>query len=397
MDSIAGRLRSERSQGRRSERPENGHTAYPDHKRAQQEEEIPPHAPWDTERARCDRSHINRATLERSSFTINLRSRADSTMTRSLKAVPAGETAAAEKLKAVHAQLNRFILGKEEQTRLCVACLLAQGHLLIEDLPGVGKTTLAHALAKTLGLAYQRIQFTSDLLPADIIGVSVYESESRQFNFHQGPIFAQLILADEVNRATPKTQSALLEAMGEHQVTAEGNTFALPEPFFVVATQNPSYQIGTFPLPESQLDRFLMRIRLGFPSNDAERRLLKVGDTRELVDKAESVMTSKELVVLQHRAAQLHVSDALLDYVQALIRYTRESNRFDYGLSPRAALAFLRAARAWAFMDGRDAVIPEDVQSVAIGILGHRLRYRESSDELQENIASEILQNVPIP
>src|SRR3954452_8017422 len=245
-----------------------------------------------------------------------------------------------------------IILGKEQQVRLALACLLAGGHLLIEDLPGVGKTTLAHVLARTLGLQFQRIQFTSDMLPADIIGVSIYERETGGFKFHPGPIFAQVILADEVNRATPKTQSALLEAMEEHQVTAEGETRPLPEPFFVIATQNPSHQIGTFPLPESQLDRFLMRIELGYPDAIAERALLQGVDRRDLLPQLGAAMPPAELVELQGNAREVHASNALLDYLQALVDYSRKSPDYINGLSPRAALALLNAARAWAMMDG---------------------------------------------
>src|SRR6187549_3933417 len=254
---------------------------------------------------------------------------------------------------------GRIILGKESQVRLALACLLARGHLLIEDLPGVGKTTLAHVLARTLGLHFQRIQFTSDMLPADIIGVSIYERDSGGFKFHPGPIFAQVILADEVNRATPKTQSALLEAMEEHQVTAEGETRKLPAPFFVIATQNPSEQVGTFPLPESQLDRFMMRIELGYPDRDAERALLSGTDRRDMLASLDACMTPAELMELQANAQKIHVAPALLDYVQAIVEHTRRSPDFLAGLSPRAALALVHSARAWALIEGRDKVIPE--------------------------------------
>ncbi|HEV8095604.1 MAG TPA: AAA family ATPase, partial [Burkholderiales bacterium] len=261
-----------------------------------------------------------------------------------------------------------IILGKEAQVRLSLACLLARGHLLIEDVPGVGKTTLAHVLARSLGLQFQRIQFTSDMLPADILGVSVYERETSAFRFHPGPIFAQVILADEVNRATPKTQSALLEAMEEHQVTAEGETRKLPEPFFVIATQNPSEQVGTFPLPESQLDRFLMRIELGYPGRDAERALLAGVDRRALLATLEPSLSAAELVELQQNVQEVHVAPALLDYVQALVEHTRRNPDFAAGLSPRAALALVHSARAWALIEGRDKVIPEDVQAVLPGV-----------------------------
>src|SRR3982750_2284918 len=260
-----------------------------------------------------------------------------------------------------------IILGKEQQVRLALACLLARGHLLIEDLPGVGKTTLAHVLARSLGLHFQRIQFTSDMLPADIIGVSIYERDSGSFKFHPGPIFAQVILADEVNRATPKTQSALLEAMEEHQVTAEGETRKLPEPFFVIATQNPSEQVGTFPLPESQLDRFTMRIELGYPDREAERALLSGTDRRDLLATLHPCMTPAELMELQASVQRVYVAAALLDYVQAIVEHTRRSADYVAGLSPRAALALVHSARAWALVEGRDKVLPEDVQAGLAG------------------------------
>ncbi len=276
-------------------------------------------------------------------------------------------------LQRVIRQAGQVILGKERQIRLSLACLLARGHLLIEDLPGVGKTTLAHVLAKSLGLAFHRIQFTSDMLPADIIGVSVYDRETGSFQFHPGPVFSQLILADEVNRATPKAQSALLEAMEEHQVTAEGETRRLPEPFFVIATQNPSHQVGTFPLPESQLDRFQMRIELGYPDRAAERALLQGEDRREMIEDLQPAMTPEELVALQAAARHVYASPALVDYIQAIVEHTRRSPEYVSGLSPRAALALLGCARAWALMEGRDRVLPEDVQAVLPGVAGHRL------------------------
>lgn len=302
-------------------------------------------------------------------------------------------------LNNVIRQTESAILGKPQQIRLALACLLARGHLLIEDLPGVGKTTLAQVLAHTLGLQFQRIQFTSDLLPADILGVSVYErpvtnSTSGQFKFHPGPIFAQMILADEVNRATPKAQSALLEAMEEHQVTIEGVTRPLPTPFFVIATQNPSHQVGTFPLPESQLDRFLMRIKMGYPDEEAERGLLSGVDRREIIAKLTPKMDSAELLALQLRARQVFVSAALLDYVQAILRHTREEARYTHGLSPRAGLALLSAARAWALIDGRDSVIPEDVQTVLPGVVSHRL---QTTGEHQHTLAHDLIEAVAIP
>ena len=268
---------------------------------------------------------------------------------------------------------GHIILGKEHELRLALACLIARGHLLIEDVPGVGKTTLAHVLARLIGLQFQRIQFTSDLLPADILGVSIFDRGTSAFRFHPGPVFAQLILADEINRATPKTQSALLEAMEERQVTADGETFALPEPFFVIATQNPAHQIGTFPLPESQLDRFLLRIRLGYPDRAAERALLMGEDRRELLERQPAVASPAALVELQHAAQRVHVSEALVDYVQALLGTTRNSPELANGLSPRAGLGLIAAARAWALLDGRDHVLPDDVQTLFPHVAAHRL------------------------
>lgn len=290
--------------------------------------------------------------------------------------------------------VGQIVLGKERQIRLALACLLARGHLLIEDLPGVGKTTLAHVLAQVLGLEFKRIQFTSDLLPADILGVSIYQPDTQRFHFHRGPVFAQLVLADEVNRATPKTQSALLEAMEERQVTSDGETLKLPEPFFVIATQNPHHLIGTFPLPESQLDRFLMRIELGYPDNRAERALLKGRDRRDLLSEVPRAMDAQTLLVLQQQAARLHAADALLDYIQALITATRESPALAVGLSPRGGLALLRAARAWALLEGRSLVVPEDVQAVAEPVIGHRVRFAPDARADAINI---LIKAVPIP
>ena len=304
---------------------------------------------------------------------------------------------AVELIEGSLAQLDRVILGKPEQTRLCIACLLSAGHLLIEDIPGVGKTTLAHALARTLGLKYQRIQFTSDLLPADITGVSIFDTKSGQFHFHPGPVFSQLVLADEINRATPKAQSALLEAMEENQVTSDGETLDLPQPFFVVATQNPAYQIGTFPLPESQLDRFLMRIALGYPAADAERALLLAGDRRQEIQKIRPLISPEMVTALQAMAERVHVSEALLDYVQAIVLYTREAPDFEAGLSPRAGLALLRAARAWALMSGHHGVMPEDLQAVAPSVISHRLRFRGEQAHNPSEIASKVMEAVPIP
>lgn len=292
---------------------------------------------------------------------------------------------------------NGIILGKEPQLRLAAACLLARGHLLIEDLPGVGKTTLAHLLARLLGLRFQRIQFTSDLLPADILGASVYDRESGGFAFHPGPIFAQMILADEVNRATPKTQSALLEAMEEQQVTAEGETRPLPAPFFVIATQNPGTQVGTFPLPESQLDRFLMRIAMGYPDRDAEAELLRGRDRRDMIADVEPVVMPAALVNMQAAVREVRAAEALIRYIQALLERSRVSDRFRLGLSPRAGLALLRAAQAWAFLDDRGAVLPEDVQAVFPAVAGHRLAGSEPARPGDGEAAGALLREVPVP
>jgi MoxR-like ATPase len=276
-------------------------------------------------------------------------------------------------LKSLVDQLNTVIVGKAAQTQDCVVCLLAGGHLLIEDVPGVGKTTLAHALARTFGLQFSRVQFTADLMPSDLSGVSVYERAKESFVFHPGPMFAQVLLADEINRASPKTQSALLEAMEEKQVTIEGQTRPLPQPFFVIATQNPLDQIGTYALPESQLDRFLMRISLGYPDRDAERALLAGHDRRALVDALPSLLSSAELQALQQRVLAVHASEPLLDYVQDLIAATRNGQWFVQGLSPRAGMAVLRTARAQAMLSGRDYVAPDDVQAILPQTVAHRL------------------------
>ena len=303
-----------------------------------------------------------------------------------------------QRIEQVVGQVGGIILGKEHQIRLAIACLIARGHLLIEDIPGVGKTMLAHALATSLGLGFKRIQFTSDLLPADILGVSIYNRETGGFQFHAGPIFAQVVLADEVNRATPKAQSALLEAMEEHQVTAEGETRHLPQPFFVIATQNPSHQVGTFPLPESQLDRFLMRIELGYPDAEAERALLQGEDRRDLLADLAPRMATQELVDLQHRVQQVHASAALIDYVQALVGHTRRSADYVNGLSPRAALAVLHAARAWALMASRGHVLPEDVQAVLPAVVSHRLVPAEEVSRVNGyDVAELLIKQVPIP
>ena len=300
-------------------------------------------------------------------------------------------------LTSAIAAAGSIILGKDRQIRLALACLLARGHLLIEDLPGVGKTTLAHTLAQLLGLQFSRIQFTSDLLPADITGVSIYDREKNCFRFVPGPVFAQLVLADEINRATPKTQSALLEAMEERQVTAEGETRPLPEPFFVVATQNPSHQIGTFPLPESQLDRFLMRIELGYPDRDAERALLAGGDAREKLAGLASVIAAEQLAPLQKAASATHCAPALLDYIHALVEETRRDPEWLHGLSPRAALALASAARAWAFIAGREMVLPEDVQAVFPAVAAHRLRHAQGTGHAGADDIARLIQRVPLP
>jgi MoxR-like ATPase len=303
-----------------------------------------------------------------------------------------------ERLAEALRTLEQVVLGKPAQLRLCLACLLARGHLLIEDVPGVGKTTLAHALAHVLGLAWQRVQFTSDLLPADIIGVAVFDRATQQFHFRKGPIFTQLLLADEVNRASPKTQSALLEAMEERQVSAEVTTYRLPDPFFVVATQNPHEQIGTFQLPESQLDRFLMRVELGYPDRAHERELLRGGERRDLIPQLPAALNPEGVVALQHAVRAVHVAEPILDYVQAVVRRTRERSDLKLGLSPRAGLALLRAAQAAACLAGRDAVLPEDVQAVLPAVVGHRLERRDAPGIAGgDPLARELLESVPVP
>ncbi|MBF0274646.1 MAG: AAA family ATPase [Nitrospinae bacterium] len=272
------------------------------------------------------------------------------------------------------AEIGKVILGKEHQVRLALACLFAKGHLLIEDLPGMGKTMLSHALAKALGLSYNRIQFTSDLLPADVLGFSVYVKDTGQFHYHSGPIFAQVILADEINRATPKAQSALLEAMEERQVTVEGKTRKLPEPFFVIATQNPATQAGTYPLPESQLDRFLMRIVLGYPDPTAERLLLKGNDRHEMIEGITRCINDEQLKAIQQEVTKVNATDTLLDYVQKIVEFTRNTPEIAFGLSPRASMALLRSAQSWAYLEGRNHVIPEDVQAVLPSVVEHRVR-----------------------
>ncbi len=281
---------------------------------------------------------------------------------------------------------NTIISGKEEQTKLAIACLLAKGHLLIEDLPGMGKTTLAHLLAKLFGLNYSRIQFTSDMLPADIIGVSVFNRNATEFQFHPGPVFSQLVLADEINRATAKTQSALLEAMEEQQITTDGKTYPLADPFFVIATQNPQNQTGTFPLPESQLDRFLMRIALGYPDRQTERGILSGADRRDLLQEIEPVFSTQELIRMQQQIRHVHISSALLDYVQDILQFSRYNQHFLNGLSPRAGLALLRAAQAWAFIHNREMVIPDDVKAILPAVILHRLVTRDNHNANDQQI-----------
>jgi MoxR-like ATPase len=278
-----------------------------------------------------------------------------------------------ESFRQCAAQIGSVIVGKEMQIRQSLTCLLAGGHLLIEDAPGVGKTTLAHAIAISLGLPFRRIQFTSDLLPSDVIGVSVYDRTNGQFVFHPGPIFTEVLLADEINRASPKTQSALLEAMEEAQVSVDGLSRPLPHPFFVIATQNPLHQVGTFPLPESQLDRFLMCISLGYPDRAAERQLLAGDARRDMLKALPAIARPADLLAAQAAVKQVFASHALLDYVQALLAHTRATGKYAEGLSPRAGIALLAASRAWAWLDGRDHVIPEDIQNILPAVAGHRL------------------------
>ncbi len=289
-------------------------------------------------------------------------------------------------------ELNRLILGKDASLRLALTCLFADGHLLVEDLPGMGKTTLAHGLAKVLGLKYTRVQFTSDLLPADLIGASIFEPNTGQFRFHSGPVFSQLLMADELNRATPKAQSALLEAMEEGQVSTDGKTYTLPAPFFVIATQNPQSQAGTFPLPESQLDRFLMRIKLGYPDPRSERSLLKGKHGRAVLGSIRQVISTEALIKLQKQVLEVRVSDSLLDYVQRLVAQTRHTDVCQLGLSPRGALALVKSAQSWAMIEGRDYVLPEDVQAVFVAVAGHRIigRSERHGDQLARHILSSV-------
>lgn len=292
------------------------------------------------------------------------------------------------------AEVGTVLLGKDTQVRMAICCLLAKGHLLIEDLPGMGKTTLSNALARVLGLDYKRVQFTSDLLPADILGVSIFNRDSADFEFIPGPIFTQVLLADEINRTTPKSQSALLEAMEEGQVTIEGETRELPAPFFVIATQNPSTQSGTYPLPESQLDRFLMRLSLGYPDRAAERKLLIGDDTKKRLLTLQNIISKHDLIAIQKAVEDIHCSDSLLDYVQRIIELTRTSADYAFGLSPRGALALLNCAKTWALMAGRGHVVPEDVQMVLPSVVEHRLctslDYRSENKGLSQRLLEQV-------
>lgn len=304
---------------------------------------------------------------------------------------------AQHKIKSILDQLNTVLVGKQVQVQDCVACLMAGGHLLIEDVPGVGKTTLAHALARTFGLQFSRVQFTADLMPSDLSGVSVFERSKEAFVFHPGPVFAQVLLADEINRASPKTQSALLEAMEERQVTVEGETRALPSPFFVIATQNPHDQLGTYALPESQMDRFLMRISLGYPDRMAERQLLAGADRRDMVEHLPPLLTAGELAKLQQAVMQVHIAGPLLDYVQDLIAATRSGRWFLQGLSPRAGVALVRATRAQALLGGRDYVAPDDVQAILPQTIAHRLIPVSDAGRGAVEQVRAMLEAVPLP
>lgn len=299
-------------------------------------------------------------------------------------------------LKAASAEIGRIVLGKDRQVQQAMCCLLAGGHLLIEDLPGVGKTTLSHAFARVTGLDYRRVQFTSDMLPSDILGVSIFDRNSNAFHFHDGPVFTQFLLADEINRASPKTQSALLEAMAEGRVTVEGETRALPQPFFVMATQNPWYQSGTFPLPESQLDRFLMRISLGYPDARSERALLEGGDPREQLGSLRACLDGPRILALRERVKQVEARDSVISYIQRLVAFSREDARFAYGLSTRAALALLQCAKAWALLEGRDYVLPDDVQAVLPAVAGHRLQAASDSSADGLELVQQMLSDVAV-
>lgn len=300
-------------------------------------------------------------------------------------------------INAAISAIEKIILGKPVQIRLAVCCLLARGHCLIEDLPGVGKTTLSQTIAHVFGLAFSRIQFTSDLLPADILGVSIFDPKQQSFNFHPGPIFAHFVLADEINRATPKTQSALLEAMEERQITVEGTTRKLEEPFFVIGTQNPLDQSGTFPLPESQLDRFMMKIKLGYPDADAERALLAGGNPREKLGEISATTTPERFIEIQQAVDSTHCSQPLLHYVLDLIQATRNPGLFVYGISPRAGMSVVRASKAWALMNGRNHVEPGDVKAVFGSVAGHRLTLADQHSKSIESLIENLLEITPIP
>jgi len=310
---------------------------------------------------------------------------------------PASHSNRQDRLKDALHTVNQIIMGKEQQVKLAFSCLLARGHLLIEDLPGVGKTTLAHALAAVIGVRYQRIQFTSDLLPADILGVSIYRRDLEKFEFHPGPIFAQLVLADEINRATPKSQSALLEAMAEGQVTIEAETHVLPKPFFVIATQNPLDMGGTFPLPDSQLDRFLLSISLGFPEPEVERKLLTARDRVLVLSDTQAIISPDDVLQLSQDCQKVHVSNALLDYVQALLAGTRNSRWFETGLSPRAGIAMLACSKSYAFLEGRDYAIPEDVKAIFPSLARHRMSVPHGMESSVREQISDLLNQIAIP
>lgn len=298
---------------------------------------------------------------------------------------------------AIEDSISQVILGKRAQIRLALCCLIAEGHLLIEDIPGIGKTTLAKVLAQTLGLKFQRIQCTSDMLPGDMLGVSIFDQKSGQFTFHEGPVFTQILLADEINRTTPKTQSALLEAMEEGQVSSEGTTRPLPQPFFVVATQNAQEHSGTYPLPDSQLDRFLFRISIGYPGREAEYQLLKGGGVSANLHQIKPMISPEQVQRIQHKARTVLLAPSLIEYIQDILAYTRESGEFSHGLSPRAGLSLARAAQSWALIQGRDFVVPEDVQAVLPHLAGHRLQKKESLRELTADELKQLIASVPVP
>ncbi len=295
-------------------------------------------------------------------------------------------------------QVGRVVMGKDDQIRMALTCLFAGGHLLIEDIPGIGKTTLAKVLSRCMGMDFRRVQFTSDLLPGDILGGSVFDQQTASFVFHPGPVFTQVLLADEINRATPKTQSALLEAMEEGQVTSDGETRPLDAPFFVIATQNPMELSGTFPLPESQLDRFLMRIELGYPDREAERRLLRGEKLQHRVlEEMQQCLSPDEVLELRQQVQQVRVADAFLNYLQDILDFSRQSGHFHMGLSPRAGLALVHAAQSWAFISNRDFALPEDLQAVLISVTGHRLRSRDDLAEIPAGRLTVLFQEVPVP